>query len=561
MTKLTYKGKKLQSSGEGFLIYIPPILTLSFEIYFTGTTMYNLRAGNSISTDDNPIWEMGDGNTLTTINSDFSYTYESPYLEPVEKTIKFTVNKSNDGFDALYIFGNNNTSMANKIYGIDLSKINSLSDIRIYSTKIINLDLSSITKLSGNILLFSNDTLTDITFPLEIDSDANNISSFRLHTNPNVTDYDFSMFTKLGGYIGIYSNTNLTNLKFPTTIDSGANNITTFHIRSNPNVTDYDFSMFTKLGGYIQINENYELTKLTFPSVIDSGANNISYFQMSRNHKITHYDLSMFTKLGGDIQIMTHLALTGITFPSEIDSGANVITRFRLYNNYNVTDYDISMFTKLGENIQIYSNNTLTDITFPPVIDSGANNILYFHLHLNPNVTNYDISMFTKLGGSIWIHSNTSLTGITFPSEIDSGAGNIIHFYAHSNSNITEYDFSSLTNLRRSSSTSTSNRFDCSNCGNLTTIYFPQVLTGSSLVCLSNFIYLNNCALNETTVDALFAELLRYYSIITPPGNVTVLIDGGTNSPPSTQGLSDIDDLETIFTNAGKTISITKNDI
>jgi hypothetical protein len=47
--------------------------------------------------------------------------------------------------------------------------------------------------------------------------------------------------------------------------------------------------------------------------------------------------------------------------------------------------------------------------------------------------------------------------------------------------------------------------------------------------------------------------------VITPVGNVTVNIGSWTNSPPSAQGLADIGSLETIFTNAGKTITITKN--
>jgi len=66
-------------------------------------------------------------------------------------------------------------------------------------------------------------------------------------------------------------------------------------------------------------------------------------------------------------------------------------------------------------------------------------------------------------------------------------------------------------------------------------------------------------ALQQIYVDELFEKLLNYYNTTTPTKALTVDVSGGTADAPSTTGEGYINDSETIFTNAGQTLTILTN--
>jgi len=69
-----------------------------------------------------------------------------------------------------------------------------------------------------------------------------------------------------------------------------------------------------------------------------------------------------------------------------------------------------------------------------------------------------------------------------------------------------------------------------------------------------------SCALNLATVNDILAKLNTWFSANTPTSNLTVTLNGGTNSSP-TGGTSntDIVNLQSIFGAAGKTLFIFVN--
>ena len=687
----------------------PPPNPNSFKIDFSGTTVNNLQAGSAFIPGDNSEWDMGDGNTITTVNTTFNHTYVNPYEEPVPKTIEFITDDLTK-LSSLTMIGSNPTTGINKIYGVDFSNIQKtsnlqianseintldistftgitstmyiynnpqlrelkmpiqnidsgyLSTLRVYSNEVLpELDLSGIDRIASTIQIYSNNALETLILPTA-DPTIGNIGTFEIRQNPNLKEIDASgltrigqdlrlysntsltgmtfpstlsalatdvrridfygntaypghldltMFDKLGGYVQLYNNDNLTGVTFANTLQAVSDPINTFYIRncyeleqeldltmftkmggyvyiySNPKLTDItfaptlnvaaanvgsiriygsplndlDLSMFTKIGGHIQLGYDSTFSNhiqtLTFPATVDAGANNITTFNVGYMSELKEMDLSSLTKLGGDVSIQFNTSMTGITFPSTVTG--NNTTLFQFIGNEVLESVDLSGLTKIGGGILMFQCYQLKTITFPPVIDGGANNV-YLSLH-NANLTGHlDLSMFNKVSGHIWTYTNANLTGITFTNSLDSGADDVDDFNV-SSCNLQSLDVTGLVKCRSVWKSSSNYSFSCAQNTGLTECSFPTVVTGATLLYLSNRIYFQNCALDQTSVDDLFAKMLEYYNVVTPVGGTCIVdVSGGTNSLPSAQGYTDIGDLETIFTNAGLTLTITLND-
>ena len=686
----------------------PPINFDKFSIDFSGTTIYNLRAGDSFVGGDNSEWTMDDTNTYTTVNSSFNHVYESPYLEPVEKHIEFVTDDLSK-LDVLYMYGLNNSTFINKIYNVDLSNITGSTDLRIYNTEINDLDLSTFTGMSSTMYVHSNPYLVNLTlptmgsagfpymsstyiysnpliteldlsgfnkiqsliqissnvgleniiFPASLDAGVGAMYNFGVYSNSNLAgELDVSMFTKMGQDIKIYGNSSVTSIKFPVTIDPAATDVRRLDVFSNTSLTgQLDVSMFEELGGYVQIYSNGNLTGITFadtllpasdnmntlslrsndltdtldlsmftkigtytyiygnpnlhevifPATIDGAAPSIVNFQV-HGASLTTLDVSMFTKMGGLVRFGNDPTLTGITFPGTIVG--NNITNFEVSYTDVMQDLDISPVTKLGATLNISQHDALTGITFPATIDAGASNITTTYLNNNPELHYIDLTPFTKLGGqvimfthdyrtidfptveagapnltylalhnpslsgltgnqdlsgltklcgNISMYGNSLLTGVTFPATLDAGVTDLTRM-SFSGCDLHSLDLTMFTKARSVWQSNGTYAFNFNDNTNLTSVQFPEVLTGSTLLYFINRIYFGNCALDETSVDDLLAKMLTFYTAVTPVGGAcTVTLDGGTNSPPSAQGLTDIGDLETIFTNAGLTLTITVN--
>ena len=491
--------------------------------------------------------------------------------------------------------------------------IGNMYQLDIYSNaNLKEIDLSGITRIGQDVRLYGNSSLTGITFPSTLSALATDVRRLDMHSNPSLPGHvDLTMFEKLGGYVQLYNNDNITGITFASTLNAISDPINTFYIRncyelegtldltmftkmgrymyiySNPKLTDItfaptlnaaavnisniriygsplndlDLSMFTKIGGYIQLGYDSTLANhiqtLTFPATVDAGANAITTFNVGYMSELKDMDLSSLTKIGGDIDINFNIAMTGITFPSTV-TGDN-ISSFQFVGNETIESVDLTGLTKLGGGILMFQCYNLKTVTFPPVIDAGASNI-FLSLH-NADLTGHlDLSMFDKVSAHIWTSGNSNLTGVTFTSSLDAGADDVNDVELQS----CDYRSLNLTGLTKCRSVWQSNSnyaFSASHNTGLTECSFPIVETGSTLLYLSNRIYITNCALDQTSVDDLFAKMLLFYTDVTPVGGTCVVdLSGGTNSLPSAQGYSDIGDLETIFTNAGLTLTITLND-
>lgn len=474
---------------------------------------------------------------------------------------------------------------------------------------ITDLDVSGLDRIGRDIKIYSNSALTGITFPATLNSAYTDVRRLDLYSNDLTGNLDVSMFDKLGGYVQIYYNSNLTGIDFADTLQAVSDPISSIVIRGNTNfVGDLDLSMFTKIGGSLRIDNQPSLTGITFPSSAAVG-NNFSYVSIYSNG-ITELDMSKLTKLGGNFQVSNMTSLTELTLPATLDGGSNNFTNVNL-GYLGVTELDLSSLTKLGTALNISQNDSLTGVTFastvagtnitttylndnpvlkyidlssltklsgtiimfthayetidfPSSMDAGAADITYLALHNGqPGLVGHqDLSGLTKLSGNISMYGNSLLTGVTFPATMDASVGNLTRM-TFASCDLASLDLSMFTRARGVNQTSSTYVFNFTSNTGLTECSFPTVETGATYVYMSNRIYFSNCSLNEASVDELFEKLLEYYDVVTPVGDVTIHLDNdtsGDNSLPSAAGYADISSLETIFTNASRTLTIDLNE-
>ena len=283
-------------------------------------------------------------------------------------------------------------------------------------------------------------------------------------------------------------------------------------------------------------------------------------FNISYTNNLGLIDLSNINDISGTITINFNNNLTGITFSNNIDTSSSNIITFNINNNPLLEHLDLSSLFNLSANILISNNNSLTGITFSSGTTLSDNTILY--INNNSDLVYLDLSFFNKYYSRYELQNNTSLSAITFNESMDNTlTGNIQYMDFRNDSSLIEIDLSAMLKFRWNvTSPSGSYNLNTTNCTSLTTIYFPSVINNDgNYAYMGGYIRSQNCALSLSTINDLLNKIKQHSLAITPFGNYLVIIDGGTNHYPRQTELDLISDIQTLFTNAGRTFTINYN--
>ena len=197
---------------------------------------------------------------------------------------------------------------------------------------------------------------------------------------------------------------------------------------------------------------------------------------------------------------------------------------------------DISGLTDLDGQVDFSFDSSLTQVLFPP--SSGS--ITLVNMNSCDITGTMDVSGLTISGG-FYTNNNHNLTDILFPS-----SGTFTYF---------QLIDCSLKTLDLSNFTLSGPNINFNGNPELSSITWPASLSGA----YTQFI-IDDCSLNQTTVDEMFSLLNDYFTINPPTNSGLFSSDGGTNSPP-TDGLNNVDisSLQYIYSQAGQSLTIQIN--
>ena len=380
-------------------------------------------------------------------------------------------------------------------------------------------------------------------------SNCTSLNSFNVRTNPNLTsiinpttsstfiatgyraDYcnltgeiDISGLSGLGGTVAFSSNPNLTSIKLPTT----SNSITNVSIALT-GIETLDLSGFSNVNGQLNLYSNTSLTGITMPA--GGTLRDINLYGCNLSGEIDMSHLTSFVN-GSGLRFGGSSNITSILWPTTAD-GIDEISAY----GTSITELNITGLTNLYGQMQFGNCFNLSTVNFPASIGAITN----FNFSTCSLSGQFDLSMVSSFSGGFQIQGN-AITDIVLPAS----NGDFSYMYVNGNNLQGDLDLSSLNSFPRR--------------------FYGYSNTGMTSITLPSFtqevvnINLNNCALNQTTIDGILSGLNTYFTSNTPDEELIVNLGGGTNSSP-TDGASNSDllSLETIFTNAGQTLTATIN--
>jgi hypothetical protein len=185
-----------------------------------------------------------------------------------------------------------------------------------------------------------------------------------------------------------------------------------------------------------------------------------------------------------------------------------------------------------------YRNYLTQELYYDPTI--GAND--GFYATQLCGIVKCDLINFYNLRNFVWMGHGPNLTEINFPASDNQVLYQFI---------ITDCPL--LLNLDCAGLLGLQGTFFCNNI-NLNSLKLPNFLGAFTTFDCSN------CALDQTSINNIYSKLDAYYSVNTPKSALTIATQGGTNAAP-TMGSSNtnIVHLQSLFSTAGKTLTINKN--
>jgi hypothetical protein len=302
--------------------------------------------------------------------------YEIP-IPPILGFLNFYTNASTLAFDPEFIVnagtlnwnlgdGSNNVNANSFIHtytttGNKLIKVfagttagaSSITSVNMYQDNLVGtLDISGLTELGGDFLVWDNPSLTRIINP----------TSSQVFTGYYASQCDLtgilnvSGLSGLGGDFQVYDNPKLTQILNPDSSQA----FTGYYAYNCDLSGTLNVSGLTGLGGIFYVDNNPNLTQILNPisSQIFTG-----YYADVCNLTGT-LDVSGLTGLGGIFNVNNNQNLTQIKNPVSSEA-------FTIYFAQNCSlngTLDISGLTGLGGNFQIQNNNNLTELILPTTL-------------------------------------------------------------------------------------------------------------------------------------------------------------------------------------------------
>lgn len=299
------------------------------------------------------------------------------------------------------------------------------------------------------------------------------------------------------------------------TIGNGVDTLTSSYATANATTQEVLFSLQTTSSTPATFNPSATLSAGTLYWDMGDGTN-----QLTNSPSIVYPDASTKT-----LNVFKGSA-----------SGASAITSLNNFNNKAlVGTLDLSNLTNLSGEFTVASNTGLQHLTMPTT--SGVFTSVTIS---SSGLIDANFSGCSKLGGTFYAISLPSMTSISLPTSTQ-----LFTDFQIRDTQVESLDLSGL-NL--------SEYIYCFNNTTMDVFILPTITHEFQGVLISN------SSVDVAYIDAIYAKLNTYYSSHTPTKNLTINTAGGTNAAPTGGDTNtDIVNLQSIFSGAGKTLTITKN--
>jgi large repetitive protein len=243
--------------------------------------------------------------------------------------------------------------------------------ISIIGGSYINLDLSAIINVGGDV------TISD---------------------NQNLVTLDLHNLVSVGGNFVIGNNGALLTITLPslTTVSGDLD------ISGNTGATVIDVGGLTSVSGGLDISGNTSAGAIDVGGLTSVGGN----LDLSGNTSATVIDVGGLTSVSGDLDISGNISVITIDLGALIQAGAIVIA------NNGVVTLNLSALVQAGGDVSISNNHSLLTVDMPELTSIGGD----LDISGNTGATVIDASSLTTVSGDLDIGGNDSATVINVAS-------------------------------------------------------------------------------------------------------------------------------------------------
>jgi hypothetical protein len=286
-----------------------------------------------------------------------------------------------------------------------------------------SLNFTPFIKLGGILRVYNNPLIQNILLPATLHANSALFTAVEIYNNPTLNSLDLSSLTKIGGGVVVKDNINMVECIFPQQL-STANGIT-FEFLNNNEIVNLNISGLQKIGqsyGNIRINNNNKLETITHTGIFFTPTSSlrIDYFNVDDNPKLKTLNIPSINNLARYLYLRNNPELETVVFNSQMHQQAYANLQMFIQNN-NLLEYlDISGIRNLSSNsFSINNNNKLKTIIFPIITSTARLNEL--RLENNDLTGTLDISGLTNLAPTnsynnfTLFSNNPNLTKIIWP--------------------------------------------------------------------------------------------------------------------------------------------------
>jgi hypothetical protein len=313
-------------------------------------------------------------------------------------------------------------------FQIGTEVVATLADVSVIGTSEIDLDLSAIFNVAGDVTISDNDQLVSIDLSHLLSVGGN----FTLTDNGALLTISLPNLGTVGGNVDITSSgdTSLTEVNLGSLITVGGNVVITSS--GDTSLTEVDLGSLNTVGGDVDITGNTSVIAIDLSALLHAGAIIISDngvitlnfgalvtaggdVTVSDNTHLLTVDLPSLTSVDGSLTISDDTSATGIDL-SGLDSVSGDVT----IDSAADATLDASALGPGGGTVELIGDNLTTTITLGSLAHmdgtltiSSADGVT---LTSHAGLTEFDIS-----GTS---HDDTLIGSLTAKNVIDAGAGN-----------------------------------------------------------------------------------------------------------------------------------------
>jgi len=327
----------------------------------------------------------------------------------------------------------------------------------------------------------------------------------------------------------LYPTLDLKTVKVYKGTTSGSNAITSVDLYQDGIVGTLDISSLNSLTTFY-VHYNSSLNTIINPCT----SSNISRYVVSYCDLIGTLDISGLTGMYSNFVASSNPKLNYILNPN---INASTFMDYQAYSCGLMGTLDLRGLTGLGGSIQLYSNPSLNTIL-------NSDSSKYY--------TTYDVNG-CGLTGILDISSLIGGIG-TFTYNTNASLNNVLHPICSSGTSLYQGHNCDLTGtLDLSPMSNISSAIYLYNNPKLQNVIFPTI-NKSFLI-----IQMQDCSLTTTCIDNILGKLDDWYTSNSPTTDLAVNLSGGSSDKPSVDGSTHIAHLQTIFSGAGKPLTITVN--